>query len=73
MRDYTSIFGTLQLDRYVYAKRPRTKIEHVPVDARLGLPGKSWNIEGIQSMLALRCIHLACQWEHYANLESTSK
>ena len=37
-REYTSIFGTLELQRYVYAKRKGAKIEFAPVDARLGLP-----------------------------------
>jgi len=37
-RAYTSIFGTFQLERYVYAKRQGAKIEFVPLDARLGLP-----------------------------------
>lgn len=37
-REYTSIFGTLSLERYVYARRKGAKIELVPVDARLGLP-----------------------------------
>lgn len=37
-REYTSIFGTLSLQRYVYAKRKGAKITFVPVDARLGLP-----------------------------------
>lgn len=37
-REYTSIFGTFQLDRYVYTKRKGAKIELVPLDARLALP-----------------------------------
>jgi hypothetical protein len=37
-RKYTSIFGTFELERYVYAKRTGAKIELVPLDARLGLP-----------------------------------
>ena len=35
------------------------------VKDRLERTGMSWNIEGAQSMLSLRCIHLACQWEQY--------
>lgn len=37
-REYTSIFGTIEIERFVYAKRKGAKIELVPVDARLGLP-----------------------------------
>ena len=38
-RLYRSIFGTLTIVRWVYAKSAKKKIEHVPTDARLGLPG----------------------------------
>jgi hypothetical protein len=37
-RLYRSIFGTLTIVRWVYAKSAKKKIEHVPTDARLGLP-----------------------------------
>jgi len=35
---YLSIFGELMIQRFVYAIRPKQKIEHVPVDEQLGLP-----------------------------------
>lgn len=37
-REYMSIFGLFQLERFVYSKREGTKVEFVPLDARLGLP-----------------------------------
>ena len=37
-RRYLSVFGELAIKRRVYARREGQKIEHVPLDARLGLP-----------------------------------
>jgi len=37
-RRYLSIFGELSIDRFVYAIRPKQKIEHATVDEQLGLP-----------------------------------
>src|SRR5579859_5740126 len=37
-RRYVSIFGALQVERWVYGTREGQRIEHVPLDARLGLP-----------------------------------
>lgn len=37
-RRYLSIFGELQISRFVYALRAGQKIEHAPLDAKLGLP-----------------------------------
>lgn len=37
-RSYVSIFGELEIDRYVYAQREGQKIEFAGVDARLALP-----------------------------------
>jgi hypothetical protein len=37
-RRYVSIFGELHLNRWVYGSREGQRIEHVPLDARLGLP-----------------------------------
>jgi len=37
-RIYHSIFGKLEIDRYVYAPGPKKKIAYTPIDARLGLP-----------------------------------
>lgn len=38
LREYLSIFGTIQISRYVYSERDGQKIQFVEVDARLGLP-----------------------------------
>lgn len=37
-RIYHSIFGEIEIDRYVYAPGAKKKIAYSPVDARLGLP-----------------------------------
>jgi hypothetical protein len=37
-RRYVSIYGPLQIRRFVYGTREGQSIEHVPLDARLGLP-----------------------------------
>jgi hypothetical protein len=37
-REYTSIFGEFQLDRYVYGRGEGRKIEMIPLDARLAMP-----------------------------------
>ena len=37
-RIYHSIFGEIEIDRYVYAPGAKKKISYSPVDARLGLP-----------------------------------
>jgi hypothetical protein len=37
-RRYASIYGLLEIFRFVYGTREGQKIEHVPLDARLGLP-----------------------------------
>lgn len=37
-RIYHSIFGELEIDRYVYAPGPKKRIAYAPIDARLGLP-----------------------------------
>lgn len=37
-RRYVSIYGPLELKRWVYGTREGQRIEHVPLDARLGLP-----------------------------------
>lgn len=37
-RAYLSIFGTLDISRYVYGTREGQEIEYVPLDERLGLP-----------------------------------
>jgi hypothetical protein len=37
-RTYQSIFGSFELERVVYGTREGQRIEHVPLDTRLGLP-----------------------------------
>jgi hypothetical protein len=37
-RRYVSIYGPLEIRRFVYGSREGQEIEHVPLDARLGLP-----------------------------------
>lgn len=37
-RPYLSVFGEFQLERYVYARSEKRKIEFVPLDTRLALP-----------------------------------
>ena len=37
-RPYRSLFGTLPIRRFVYGSREGQAIEHVPLDARLGMP-----------------------------------
>ena len=38
-RRYVSVFGELQVERHVYGTREGQKLEVVPLDARVGLPG----------------------------------
>jgi hypothetical protein len=42
-RRYLSVFGELQVERFVYAERAGQKIELVPTDARLGLPERDFS------------------------------
>ena len=42
-RRYLSIFGELKIKRCVYAEREGQKIEHVPTDARFGLPRRDFS------------------------------
>ncbi|MGH9448816.1 MAG: hypothetical protein ACRD3O_24335, partial [Terriglobia bacterium] len=37
-RCYRSIYGPIDISRYVYGTREAQEIKHVPLDARLGLP-----------------------------------
>ena len=37
-RSYRSIFGVVEIQRYVYAKREKQKHEAIPLDQKLGLP-----------------------------------
>jgi hypothetical protein len=38
LRRYVSIYGRLEISRYVYGTREGQEIQRVPLDARLGLP-----------------------------------
>lgn len=42
-RRYVSIFGEMNWDRWVYGTREGQRIEHVPLDARLGLPAEDFS------------------------------
>lgn len=55
-RRYLSIFGELQIARYVYAVREGQKAEYVPLDARLGLPAgeNSYVLEEWQQRLCVK-------------------
>ena len=55
-RRYLSIFGELQIPRYVYAVREGQKAEYVPLDARLGLPAgeNSYVLEEWQQRLCVK-------------------
>jgi len=55
-RRYVSIFGPLEISRFVYARRPKQKIEHVPLDVQLGLPAGefSYVLEDWQQRLCLK-------------------
>src|ERR1700757_1300548 len=41
-RRYVSIFGELEIKRFVYLERAKQR-EHVPLDARLGLPASDFS------------------------------
>jgi len=53
-KTYRSIFGPLEIRRYVYWIRPGQKIEAAPLDARLGLPAgePSYVLEDLVGRLA---------------------
>ena len=42
-RRYLSIFGELRIERFVYAVRAGQKVEHAPLDQRLGLPASEFS------------------------------
>jgi len=42
-RRYLSIFGEIDIQRWVYAQREGQKIERVPLDAQLGLPASEFS------------------------------
>ncbi len=42
-KDYLSIFGPFEIERYVYGTRDDQKIDYVPLDARLQLPKQKFS------------------------------
>lgn len=55
-RRYLSIFGELRIERCVYAVREGQKVEHAPLDQRLGLPASefSYVLEDWQQRLCVQ-------------------
>lgn len=55
-RRYLSIFGELRIKRFLYAVREGQKVEHAPLDARLGLPAGdfSYVLEDWQQRLCVQ-------------------
>jgi hypothetical protein len=55
-RTYRSLFGALSISRFVYGSREGQTIEHVPLDAVLGLPAGefSYVLEGWAQRLCLK-------------------
>jgi hypothetical protein len=55
-RRYLSIFGELRIERFVYAVREGQKVEHAPLDERLGLPAGefSYVLEDWQQRLCVQ-------------------
>jgi hypothetical protein len=54
-RRYLSIFGELQINRCVYARREGQKIERAPLDERLGLPASEFSYV-LQDWLQRLCV-----------------
>ena len=54
-RSYHSIFGRIDLERYVYGSREKQKIEWVPLDAKLGMPAaeQSYVLEDLLQKLVV--------------------
>jgi hypothetical protein len=59
-KPYRSIFGVLEVERYVYAPGPKRKVAWAPVDARLGLPA------GEQSYVLEDWVQRVCVKESFA-------
>ena len=55
-RRYVSIYGPLLIPRYVYGTREGQKIEHVPLDAQLGLPAGEISYV-LEDWLERMCVH----------------
>ena len=56
-RPYRSIFGTLQIARYVYQIREKTKVFRSPLDEKLGLPADEVSYV-LEDWLASLSVHL---------------
>jgi hypothetical protein len=67
-RRYLSIFGEIKIPRFVYARREGQKIEHVPTDARLGLPEHDFSYV-LEDWLQRLCLKESFQ-EAVTSLES---
>lgn len=55
-RSFVSVFGKVEITRYVYGTREGQKIEAIPLDAQLGLPGGdfSYLLEDWQQRMCLK-------------------
>ena len=57
-RRYLSIFGEIPIKRRVYARREGQKVEHAPIDARLGLPAGDFSYV-LMDWLEQFCVHVS--------------
>lgn len=57
-RRYLSIFGEITVKRWVYARRAGQKVEHAPLDARLGLPEGDFSYV-LMDWLQQFCVHVS--------------
>ena len=55
-RRYCSIFGRIDLERYVYGSREKQKVEWIPLDAKLGMPEaeQSYVLENLLQKLVVQ-------------------
>ena len=55
-RGYCSIFGRIDLERYVYGSREKQKVQFVPLDAKLGMPAaeQSYVLEDLLQKLVVQ-------------------
>jgi hypothetical protein len=57
-RRYLSIFGEIPIKRRAYARREGQKVEHAPLDARLGLPDGDFSYV-LMDWLQQLCVHVS--------------
>ncbi|GEM_PF-955698 len=57
-RRYLSIVGEIRIKRWVYARREGQKVEHAPLDARLGLPEGEFSYV-LMDWLQQFCVHVS--------------